>query len=140
MTMTGSPRRSPAQIFSLVFGAAYVLAGLAGFLVTGVTPFAASRAGGTLIVFGLNPLHNVVHIAIGVVWLVGSTSRRGARTVNLVLGLTLGLVAILGFTGALRFLAIGSLADPDNFLHLASAALALYFGSVGAEPARAGTA
>jgi hypothetical protein len=107
--------------------------------VTGLTPF-APRAGGTLIVFGLNPLHNLVHIAIGVVWLLGSTSGRRARRINLVLGLALGLVAILGFTGALRFLAIGSPADPDNFLHLASAALGLYFGSAGAEPTRAGTA
>jgi hypothetical protein len=34
-------------------------------------------------------------------------------------------VAVLGFVGALRFLPIDSLGDPDNFLHLATAALAL---------------
>jgi hypothetical protein len=56
--------------------------------------------------------------------------------VSLVLGFALGLVSVLGFVGALRFLAIDDLADPDNFLHLVTAALALYFGSVGAEPSR----
>lgn len=129
--------RTPVQLFSLVFGAVYVLAGLAGFLVTGFSGFADSTPGGTLIVFGLNPLHNVVHIVIGLVWIAASRSPASARNVTLGIGLVLGLVAVLGFVGALRFLAIDSLADPDNFLHLATSALALYFGSVGAEPAGA---
>jgi hypothetical protein len=43
------------------------------------------------------------------------------------------LVAILGFVGALKFLAIEDAGSTDNFLHLATALLALYFGSAGAE-------
>ena len=125
--------RTPVQMFSLVFGIVYVLAGLAGFLVTGFRGFAEST-GETLIVFGLNPLHNMVHILIGAAWIVASRSESMSRTVSLALGLALGLVAVLGFVGALRFLAIESLADPDNFLHLVTAALALYFGTVGSEP------
>ena len=125
--------RTPVQIFSLVFGIVYVLAGLAGFLVTGFRGFAES-AGQTLIVFGLNPLHNIVHILIGAAWIVASRSESSSRNVSLALGFALGLVAVLGFIGALRFLAIESLADPDNFLHLVTAALALYFGTVGSEP------
>jgi tryptophan-rich sensory protein len=127
--------RTPVQIFSLLFGILYVLAGLAGFLVTGFRGF-VETSGETLIVFGLNPLHNIVHMLIGGAWIAASTSESSARTVSLAIGLTLGLVAVLGFVGALRFLAIDSLADPDNFLHLVTAALALYFGSVGAEPGR----
>jgi hypothetical protein len=125
--------RTPVQIFSLVFGIVYVLAGLAGFLVTGFRGFAES-AGQTLIVFGLNPLHNIVHLLIGAAWIVASRSESSSRNVSLALGFALGLVAVLGFIGALRFLAIESLADPDNFLHLVTAALALYFGTVGSEP------
>ena len=125
--------RTPVQVFSLVFGIVYVLAGLAGFLVTGFRGFAEST-GQTLIVFGLNPLHNIVHILIGAAWIVASRSESSSRNVSLALGLALGLVAVLGFVGALRFLAIESLADPDNFLHLVTAALALYFGTVGSEP------
>jgi Domain of unknown function (DUF4383) len=127
--------RTPVQIFSLLFGAIYVLVGVAGFLVTGLNGF-AEPTGETLVVFRLNPLHNIVHIVIGVAWLVASRREDSARMVTLAIGGVLGLVAILGFVGALRFLAIDSLADPDNFLHLATAALALYFGSVGSEPAR----
>jgi hypothetical protein len=127
--------RSPVQIFSLVFGVVYVVAGLAGFLVTGFRGF-AEPDGATLIMFGLNPLHNIIHMVIGGAWIAASTSESSARTVSLVLGFALGLVSVLGFVGALRFLAIDDLADPDNFLHLVTAALALYFGSVGAEPSR----
>lgn len=128
--------RTPVQIFSLVFGIVYVLVGLAGFLVTGFRGFAEST-GDTLIVFGLNPLHNIIHIVIGGLWIASSRYESSARVVSLSLGFALGLVAVLGFLSALRFLAIENLADPDNFLHLATAALALYFGSVGAQPARA---
>jgi hypothetical protein len=127
--------RTPVQIFSLAFGVLYVIAGLAGFLVTGFRGFAETE-GATLIVFGLNPLHNIVHMLIGGAWIAASTSESLARTVSLAIGFTLGLVSVLGFVGALRFLAIDNLADPDNFLHLVTAALALYFGSVGAEPSR----
>jgi hypothetical protein len=128
--------RTPVQMFSLVFGIVYVLAGVAGFLVTGFRGF-ADTTGQTLVVFGLNPLHNIVHILIGAAWILASRSESSARNVSLALGLTLGLVAVLGFVGALRFLAIESLADPDNFLHLVTAALALYFGTVGSEPVEA---
>jgi hypothetical protein len=127
--------RTPVQIFSLAFGILYVIAGLAGFLVTGFRGFAETD-GATLIVFGLNPLHNIVHILIGGAWIAASASESLARTMSLAIGFTLGLVSVLGFVGALRFLAIDNLADPDNFLHLVTAALALYFGSVGAEPSR----
>ena len=125
--------RTPVQLFSLVFGIVYVIVGLAGFLVTGFRDF-AEPTGETLIVFGLNPLHNIVHILIGAAWIVASRSESLSRRISLALGLALGLVAVLGFVGALRFLAIDSLADPDNFLHLVTAALALYFGTVGSEP------
>ena len=126
-------------MFSLVFGILYVLVGVAGFVLTGLRGFADPEPSGTLIVFGLNPLHNIVHLLIGVAWIAASRSPEASRVVSLVIGAVLGLVAVLGFVGALRFLAIDSLADPDNFLHLATAAVALYFGTVGAEPARART-
>jgi hypothetical protein len=137
--MATSRSRSPVQIFSLLFGSIYVLVGVAGFVLTGFRSFAESDPSGTLIVFGLNPLHNIVHLLIGVAWIAASRSPEASRVVSLAIGAVLGLVAVLGFLGALRFLAIDSLADPDNFLHLATAAVALYFGTVGAEPSRAGT-
>src|SRR5919108_2816725 len=127
--------RTPAQNFALLFGVLYVVAGVVGFVVTGFSGF-ADPTGGTLILFGLNPLHNIVHILIGAVLVGGSMNPASARAVTLAVGAILGLVAVLGFAGLLEFLAIDSLADPDNFLHLVTAALALYFGTVGAEPGR----
>jgi hypothetical protein len=51
---------------------------------------------------------------------------------NLVIGVVLGLVTVLGFFGGMGMLGMSGLADPDNFLHLITATLALYFGSVAA--------
>jgi hypothetical protein len=87
-------------------------------------------------VLGLNPLHNIVHLLLGVAWISASRTPEASRIVSLAIGTALGLLAAVGFLGTLRFLAIDRLGDPDNFLHLATAALALYFGAVGAEPAQ----
>lgn len=85
-----------------------------------------------MIVFALNPLHNLVHIAIGAVWLGAAAKHGTAKSVNMIIGIAYGLVTILGFAGVLEFLAITS-GGADNYLHLVSAALSLYFGSAGAE-------
>ena len=44
----------------------------------------------------------------------------------------LGLVTVLGFVDGMGMLGMSGLGDPDNFLHLATATLSLYFGSVAA--------
>lgn len=127
--------RTPLQTFNLVFGAVYLAMGLLGFTVTGFDGFAAGPVDGTLIIFGLNPLHNIVHLVIGGAWLVSSRSHAAARAASVAIGSAFLLVALLGFFGALKFLSIDSAADPDNFLHLASAALAFYFATTGTERA-----
>lgn len=128
-------RRSPARVFALVFGVLYLVGGISGFLATGLHDFAGPLKS-TLLVFAVNPLHNVVHIALGLGGLAGSRTHRTAKLTNLAMGSVLGLVTILGFLHLLGFLGIEGLQNPDNFLHLVTATLALYFGSAGAEPAR----
>lgn len=123
---------SPARRFAFVFGAVYALVGVAGFLVTGLHDFAGPLSS-TLVIFAVNPLHNIVHLLLGVAWLVSSRSKRGACAANIGIGGVLGLVTILGFANALSFLGINGLGDPDNFLHLVTASMSLYFGSAGAE-------
>jgi hypothetical protein len=135
----GTPGRSPVQTFSLAFGLLYLLIGFVGFTVTGFDDFMAEPVGGTLIIFGLNPLHNIVHILIGAAWAVSSRTHIGAKNVSLAIGAAYALVAILGFFGALKFLSIDSLADPDNFLHIVTSALAFYFATAGSESSRAVT-
>jgi hypothetical protein len=127
--------KSPAQLFALVFGAVYLLVGIVGFFVTGFDDIAGKTYNEELIIFALNPLHNVVHLAIGAVWIAAASSPAGAKGVNLLFGVVLGLVAVLGFAGALNWLAIEDAGSADNWLHTATAILAIYFGTVGADEA-----
>lgn len=127
-----STTRTPAQVFALAFGVVYLLIGIVGFAVTGFDGFAAESYGEKLILFPVNPLHNLVHIAIGGLWLYGSKDHSTAKSVNTIIGVAYLLVAVLGMLGVLQFLAIEDAASADNYLHLASGALSLYFGTAGA--------
>jgi hypothetical protein len=122
---------TPAQRFAAVFGLVYFVVGAAGFAVTGGHDFAGMDHG-TLLIFSVNPLHNVIHLALGVAWLACAPRHAAARAANLVIGVVLGLVTVLGFVGGMGVLGMSGLGDPDNFLHLATAALSLYFGSLAA--------
>jgi hypothetical protein len=128
---TGVRAWTPAQRFAAAFGVVYLLVAVAGFALTGVSDFAGHHHH-TLLIFAVNPLHNVVHLVLAVVWLAAAPRHRTARLANLVLGVVLGLVTVLGFVGVTDMLGMSGFADPDNFLHLATATLALYFGSVAA--------
>lgn len=125
---------TPARRFGLAGGAVYLVVALGGFAVTGFTVDDFAGMGhAKLLVFAVNPLHNCIHLAIALVWLLTVGSHRGARAANLGVGVVLGLVTVLGFVDGMGVLGMHGLADPDNFLHLATSTLALYFGSIGAE-------
>lgn len=130
--------KTPAQLFALVFGVIYLVVGLVGFAVTGFDNFASEVPGEKLIVFAINPLHNIAHLGVGVLLLIGSSRHETAKSVNLMVGIVYLLLAILGFAGILieDLLNINS---ADNFLHIATAALAIFFGTAGAT-ARTGAA
>lgn len=129
--------RTPAQLFALVFGIVYLAVGLVGFAVTGFDNFAGKTFDEELIIFAINPLHNIVHIGLGVVWIGAAGKHATAKSANMLLGVVLLLVFVLGVAGVLKFLAIEDAGAADNYLHIATAALALYFGSAGAAgPAR----
>ena len=122
---------SPAQRFAAAFGLVYLLVALAGFFLTGVSDFSEHNHA-TLLIFAVNPLHNVIHLVLAVAWLAAAPRHATARVANLALGVVLGLVTVLGFVGGMGMLGMDGIADPDNFLHLATATLSLYFGSVAA--------
>jgi hypothetical protein len=122
---------TPAQLFAGLFGAVYLVVALAGFALTGFTGFGEGHEH-TLVIFAVNPLHNYIHLALAVAWLAAAPRHSTARVANLVIGVVLGLVTALGFFGGMGMLGMSGLADPDNFLHLMGASLALYFGSVAA--------
>jgi hypothetical protein len=129
---TGLAAWSPAQKFAGLFGALYLVVAVAGFAVTGFSDFAGHHSH-TLLIFAVNPLHNAIHLALAILWLACAPRHAAARIANLVIGVVLGLVTVLGFFGGMGMLGMSGLADPDNFLHLITATLALYFGSVAAD-------
>ena len=61
---TGVRAWTPAQRFAAVFGVVYLLVGVAGFALTGVHDFAGEHHH-TLLIFAVNPLHNVIHLVAG---------------------------------------------------------------------------
>jgi hypothetical protein len=128
---TGLRAWTPAQRFAAAFGVVYLVVGVAGFALTGVSDFAGHHHH-TLLIFAVNPLHNVIHLVLGIAWLAAAPRHRAACLANLTIGVVLGLVTVLGFVGVTDMLGMSGFADPDNFLHLATATLALYFGSVAA--------
>jgi hypothetical protein len=134
MATSPATTRTPAQLFGLVFGAVYVLVGLAGFLVA--DQFTGGQASDKLIAFPVNHMHNIVHLLIGGALLFGSTRADLAKTVNLVVGVTYALVAVLGFMSVITPELINDRGVADDFLHLATAILAIYFGTAGATTTR----
>ena len=114
-----------SKITALVFGAVYAVTGLVGFAVTG------SSGTGTLIIFDLSVLHNVVHLAIGAAGLAAFAAGPAAsRMFAQVFGVVLAAVAAMGIIVAnpLGLLPIGG---GDIVLHAASALVLLYVGFAG---------
>lgn len=121
-------RTSPNKLLATVFGAVYLLVGLAGFAVTSGIGFFATE-GANLIIFAVNPLHNIIHLAIGAALLAaGLKSVPAARSVNTTVGAVYLLVGILGLFLLDSAANIIALNGADNVLHLASAILLLGVG------------
>ena len=114
-----------ARQFAIVFGAVYVLVGVLGLILP--SPL--------LGIFGVNLLHDIVHLAIGGLWLfsafVAPMGPDSARKTSQLIGVVYLLVAILGFVlpDLMSQLLVINMAD--NFLHLGTAVLALYIGFIG---------
>jgi hypothetical protein len=128
MATTSVKTRSLNRLLGFGFGAVYLLVGLVGFAITSGVGFAHDH-GKDLIIFELNPLHNVVHIAIGL--LLGLAAYKGtaaAAAANSLVGGVYLLVGVFGLfltNSSANILAIN---HPDNALHLATAAVLLAVG------------
>lgn len=86
-------RLSWSQRAGAVFGSVYVLIGAVGFAITSGLGFFALR-GKDLIVFELNPLHNVVHLGIGAaLFYAAVNSAAASRLMNRLIGGTYFAVA-----------------------------------------------
>lgn len=120
-----------AQKYSLVAGSLYLALGVIGFVWTGSGRGTGMMNDMLFGVFMVNPFHNVVHLAVGLLWLLGAfvLTAAGAEGVNLALGIFWALATVLGFLGYLSALAVSSGATADNFLHVTTAVVTLVFGT-----------
>ncbi|MDA8276839.1 MAG: DUF4383 domain-containing protein [Actinomycetota bacterium] len=121
----------PAQRFALIFGVIYLASAIAGYFMIGIKQFPLVP-NGVLMIFGMNPLHISIHFVVGWVWIFSSFSKRYVIWVNIAFGIVFGLLTVFGLLNLLPFLGVTGLADPDNYLHLFTGILGLFYGTVGA--------
>ena len=122
VSQSGSPTiagRSVNGVVALVFGAVFVIVGLAGFLVSGGHPAVGTTGGALLGLFQVNVLHNVVHLAIGVVMIAAALRGDGAaRAVNRAVGVLYLVLFVAGLFLVGSALNLVALNASDNILHL----------------------
>lgn len=123
-TMDAGVKRAPAphQTLALVIGAVYLLIGVLGFLVTGFDGFTEHDEGQTLLGFAINPLHNIVHLVIGLAGVLMWRTPRQARTYGWLLLVGYGAAAVYGLLVVDDPEAnVLNINGADNVLHIASA-------------------
>lgn len=136
-TWLGTRTPGLARSGAFLVGVAYAAIGVIGFFVTGFTNLTGNE-GEALLIFDLNPFHNIVHLGIGAGLIAVSLSGDSAIAEGALIagGLVYVLAAVLGFLNALPILAIDSPFAPDNVLHLLSGVAALGLGIAGARQVR----
>ena len=123
-TTTGRGKTVP-EILALAFGAVYLLVGVIGFFVTGFDDFAGNAQHEMLLFFMINPLHNVVHIVIGVAGLLLARSLSGARTYGWLLAVGYAAAFVYGLIAVGTSWDILNINAADNVLHILTAAVGL---------------
>ncbi len=106
---------------AIVIGVVFLVIGLLGFVsnpIVGPTGF-----------FVTNPTHNGVHIASGVVLLLGAYSGLGPAMALRVIGVIYAIIAVLGFLmPGDMMLGMIAMNSADRWLHVALAIVILYAG------------
>ena len=125
---TGRLQDSPNRLVGAIFGVVYLLVGVLGFFVTTDVDFAATK-GEPLIIFDVNPLANIVHLAVGALLLFaamkGVSAAKGANTLVGGVYLLLGIIGLFILDSDANILALNG---ADNVLHFASALVLLGVG------------
>ena len=116
------------QTLALAFGVVYLLVGIVGFFITGFDGFAANQTDGNmdkLLIFMINPLHNIVHIVIGLAGIALSRTLAGARTYGWLLAVGYGAAFVYGLIAAGKDWDFLNINAADNVLHIATALVGL---------------
>ena len=102
---------------TLILGVVLTLAGIAGFF-----------SGGMLLVFQVDTVHNIVHLASGLAGLWAASAGK-ERMYLLVLGLVYAAVAVIGFTQGGSILGLFMVDQADNYLHATIAVVGIVLGA-----------
>jgi hypothetical protein len=122
---------SLAQRVAPLFGALYVTIGIIGFFVTGFGNF-VQQTPDKLIGFSINPMHNLVHLAIGAFLIIMCTRGSAATAEGAVMGV--GLFYITAFVigviapDNLTIISMSGTGDLENFNHIVNGIALLTIG------------
>jgi hypothetical protein len=123
--------KSPNRLLGIFLGIIYAIDGIYGFFLTSDTPFAATTGPKVLDLFQTNPLHNLIHVVVGLALLTAAlVGPRSAKAMNTVLGAIFLLVGVVGFvvTGGGNPLNILALNGADTVLNFATAVVLVCVG------------
>jgi hypothetical protein len=123
---------SIAQWLALVASIAFIGVGVAGFFVTGFDNFAGHDNMEHVLLFEVNPLHNIVHLVLGVAGLALFTRLRGALSYGVLVAVAYGGAFVYGLFALGREWDVLSLNAEDNWLHLGLAVLGGVIAAVAA--------
>ncbi len=116
-----STTRAPFQWLALIIGVVYLLVGIVGFFVTGFDNFTEHDHSQTLLGFAINPLHNIVHLLIGLLGVAMWAKRSSARAYGWILAIGYGAASVYGLIVVDNPDAnILNINGADNVLHIVS--------------------
>lgn len=102
-------------------GVVYASAGIVGLALTGLDD-PTSTSGPTLLVFEVNGLQNLLHLAVGVALVSASASPEAARVVTTLTATAFGVVGLLGLALVGTDANVLALNPATNLAHLVTAA------------------
>jgi len=120
--------RTLAQWYCLLGGAALLLAGLLGFAASTSFAVGDSLERDSLIGFDVNGIHNVVHLASGLVLLAAANTAPTARFTAIAFALVYGLVTLIGLIDGQDVFGLIPIDAADNVLHALLTILGLAAG------------
>jgi hypothetical protein len=136
---SGEGAKTPAQLFAYLVGAVLVLVGIIGFFADSAFNTGSGIDGDKLLgIFEINGIHNLVHIASGVLLLSVAPKRATARYGVLAFGAVYGIVTLIGLIDGEDVLGLIPVNPADNILHIALTLAALLAAFASSDDDRAG--
>jgi len=127
----GNMGTSLAERLAPLIGALYVTIGIIGFAITGFGNF-VQQTPDKLIGFSINPMHNLVHLAIGAFLIIMCTRGSTAVAEGAVMGVGLFYIVafVIGTTAPdnLTIISMSGAGDLENFNHIVNGVALLTIG------------